>query len=421
MDNSDCEKADSALINIWSRIRDELAQLQDLAKNEFTGQVVNPISGSVYSQNTGCAALVFVTEYIRNGDSLYLLRARRALESLQQIDVHSGLAEPKWNRIGWHNNRGSLFTTGTLLDVIWKTQNLLGNEASKEDLLPLLHYLETCKISPGLYSHDSVNAGQNQSCVQNTTAIALYLTEEIAIRNVELQNALIKDCNVTLHSLLKGQRDDGFWSYVFPDALQRTIHRFPRVRSFVSHLPIVRRYFLVSGDSSIFFGDAVHHCLVLYYFTKSLCVRQQPSSLSTQAVIRGWNWIENFLLETDYGGLRFDFSWEPTPTVFRYANFRDTSTYFLILAMLPLLVDLGIASREDYHRISNGILIHVERKLLQDTDSATSIKPYEGPDAVLKWILPRVGEASAWKGALLAEFILSRRKFISDSSLKGTP
>ena len=109
---------------------------------------------------------------------------------------------------------------------------------------------------------------------------------------------------------------------------------------------------------------------------------------------------------TDDGALRFDFNWELVPSGFRYCNFRDTSTYFLILAMLPLLAELGV--EENGHKISAGLLLHIERSLLQGKAAITSIKPYESSNDVLRWILPRVGEASAWKGALLAEFVLSK-------------
>ncbi len=407
MMNQQCETEGVAFQRIWSHIRDELAFLQDQSPSEFRGQVVNPISGFVYLQNTSCAALVFATEYVRSGEVIWLSRAQLALDSLKKTDVHSGLEEPKWNRLGWHYNKGSLFATGTLLDTFWKTLRVLGLEDDKDNLLRLLRYLETCGIRPGLFAHDSVGQGQRSAPVQNTTAIALYLMEAAASQLDTFEETPLSECDVTLKLLLEGQRSDGFWPYIYPGVMQQLVFRSPLVGKCVRRLPIVRRYFFKGGDSSVFFGDAVHHCLVLYYLVKSIALRQ-PRTPWMQAVAKGWAWTHQHLIEARDGSLRFDFDWEPAPTGFRYANFRDTSTYFLILAMLPLLSSLGVIT-EDYHAISEGLLIHIDHDLLQGEGSVTSIQPYEGPDEILRYILPRVGESSAWKGALLAEFILNQR------------
>jgi hypothetical protein len=125
-----------------------------------------------------------------------------------------------------------------------------------------------------------------------------------------------------------------------------------------------------------------------------------------KTLIKGWAWIHEHLVETEYGGLRFDFEWEPVPYSFRWGNFRDTSTYFLILATLPILTCLGITTEEECQRLSKGILVHVEERLLDGQRFSTSVLPYEGPDRIIRFVLPRVGEASAWKGALLAEYVL---------------
>lgn len=49
----------SALLPVWTRIVAELALHQDLAPPEFSGQVVNPICGTVYILDTAFAAKVF--------------------------------------------------------------------------------------------------------------------------------------------------------------------------------------------------------------------------------------------------------------------------------------------------------------------------------------------------------------------------
>lgn len=406
MSSSQNRVSSSSLVRIWTRIRDELAAQQDLAQDEWCGNVVNPISGAVYSQNTACAALVFAAEYVQTEDHGWLSRAGRAIESLKGENVLMGVDEPKWDRLGWQSNRGSLFATGTLLDALWKAMNILRMDPDEEGLPRLLEYLKTCRIKPGQYAHDSIVNRHKPVPVQNVTAIALYILESIASWSREPAGDILEECRHVMDSLIRGQREDGFWPYTCPDPVQRLTFHFPAVRSIVKNIPVLRRYIIGVGDGSILFGDAVHHCLVLFYFAKCIGMYHQHSSISEQTLKKGWNWIRDHLVEYRDGIVRFDFDWEPIPTGFRYANFRDTSTYFLILAMTPILTRLNVVNEEDGRHICDGILLHIEDRLLQSARSPTCIKPYEGPDEVLKWILPRVGEASAWKGALLAEYML---------------
>jgi len=410
MPDSKSEISDDAFSHIWMCIKDELASLQEKAPNEQRGQVVNPISGAVYAQNTGAAALVFAADYVRTGSPDSLSRARLALEGLLKINIYSGLDEPKWSRLGWHNYKGSMFATGTLLDALWKAQALLQIGNDKQDFQPLLRYLETCKISKGLYTHDTFKPGQTPIPVQNTTAIALYLMEFVSSQAGDPGGELRSECDSIAESLGKGQRPDGLWPYTYPLPFQRMAFYFPAAWPFFGRLPIIRRYLLGAGDTSILFGDMVHHCLVLYYLAKSASLRPQSQGGYKHTVSKGWGWLRDHLINVGNGELKVDFSWEPAPTCFRYANFSDTSTYFLILAMLPFLVELGVISIADYHKFSSGVLMHVEQCLLNAKDCPTTIKPYEGPDEILKYILPRVGEASAWKGALLSEFISNHAK-----------
>lgn len=304
---------ESALLRIWSRIVDELVFHQDLAPDEFRGQVVNPISGSIYTRDTAFAAQVFATEYHRTKDKKWLSRAKAALDSLLEMDIYGGLDEPIWNRCGWHYNKGSLATTGMLLDAVWEAMSLLDCKHEEEQWRRLFRYLEGCLVGPGLFAHDSVKPGKNPPAVQNTTAIALYLLEYAASKVKDANELILEERNLALRSLYKGQRIDGFWPYIYPGAMQQLVFRFPTMRPFVRRLPIVRRYFYKAGDASVFFGDSVHHCLVLYYFAKSILLHE-PNYPYVSVVNRGWEWIYSHLVETLDGCLRFDFDWEPKPT-----------------------------------------------------------------------------------------------------------
>jgi hypothetical protein len=235
-------------------------------------------------------------------------------------------------------------------------------------------------------------------------AIAFYLLEEAAQRLGSVDNALLLERDMAERFLLHGQRQDGFWPYVYPGAMQQFVHRHQGLGEGIRRIPVLRRPFFKSGDESILFGDAVHHCLVLYYLAKASSLRE-PSSSVRKAINAGWEWICSHVVDANGSGFRFDFDWEPVPSFPRYCNFRDTSTYFLILASLPHLADLAIEGPE-YNAFSSGICAHIESALLEQKGSHPAIRAYEGTSEELRFILPRVGEATAWKGALLADIVL---------------
>jgi hypothetical protein len=386
-------------------VRDELARLQDAAPVDLRGDVVNPITGSVYAQNTACACAVFASAFAETGEASWQTRARLASDRLAAINVTAGVDEPKWNRFGWHHNRGSLFTTGTLLDAAWQAGPLLHQRPVAEEDRRLVEYVMSCRLPDGTFAHDSVRPGHHPASVQNTTAIALFLLQSVFARASGPDQSLESACRVALKSLVVGQRADGFWPYVYPEPAQRFALKRPSVGAVLERIPVIRRYAVGTGDRAITFGDAVHHCLVLHYLAKTMALRPQREEAPIRAVAAGWQWAVGLLRPSDGGGLRFDFDWEPAPTGFRYANFRDTSTYFLLLATLPVVVGLRIVSPREAGRVADGLVRHVERYLVGGSEFPTVIAPYEGPRDVLRWMLPRVGEASAWKGALLAEFL----------------
>ena len=405
------ETMGSVLLNIWLRIRDELASLQDNAPDEFRGHVVNSISGSIYTRDTAFAAQVFATEYRRTGDEKWLLRSKAALNSLRKMDIYGGLDEPIWNRYGWHFKKGSLATTGMLLDAVWEARNLVGLEYNESDVewQLLAQYLESCLVHPGFFAHDTVRPGSHPSVVLNTTAIALYLLEYMALKMGSSMPAIVRKRALVYSVLSKGQRMDGFWPYVYPGTMQQVSFRFPIIKSLVRYLPIVRKYFINNGDTSIYFGDAVHHCLVLYYLTKSLLLSGSDNRFKS-TLDSAWQWVYRKLLPFN-GSLILDFNWEPEPTSPRYCNFRETSAYFLILATLPLLFKMRIVG-DNYRDITLQLLTHIQYKLIEPEGVYPCIKPYEGPIKILRNILPRVGESVAWKGGCLSNIVLMDRSLL---------
>ena len=68
-----------AFLIVWERIVSELALHQDMSPKGKGGGVVNPISRSVCTQDTACAAKVFALEYKRTADVKWLTRSMAAI------------------------------------------------------------------------------------------------------------------------------------------------------------------------------------------------------------------------------------------------------------------------------------------------------------------------------------------------------
>jgi hypothetical protein len=401
---------------LWERIVGELAELQDETRAESPGHVSNPVSGGIYLRDTAFAAAVFATQYACAGRREWRERAEAALSALAPHDVFGGVPEPVWNRFGWHARRGSLAATGMLLDALWHARGQLGIRPEEAELAKMALYLSRCRIGSGLFAHDEVPRGSAPPPVQNTTALALHLM----VLGAEVEPGFFREERAaTWRRLREGQRPDGFWPYVYPDVAQRIYAASPSIgRVVLRRLPLVRGRVLRTGDRSIAFGDALHHCLVLHYALRSL-VPGEAEAWKLDAVRRGWGWVSDRLVPVAEAGLRFDFSDEPVPEVPRYCNFRDTSTYFLVLASLPLLIARAILSEEEARRISSGVAAHVARSLLKPPGVRPGIEAYEGPVEVTRNILPRVGESVAWKGFCLCEPLLRRAK--RESPSHGVP
>jgi hypothetical protein len=160
------------------------------------------------------------------------------------------------------------------------------------------------------------------------------------------------------------------------------------------------------GDRSIFFGDAVHHGLVLYYLLKSMTLDENITRAKLETATKGWEWTRDKLVATSDGGYCFDFQWEPVPDAPRYCNFRETSTYFLILGSLPYLQKFSILSTRERQDIQDRLLTHIGARLQEPKGTFPCIKPYEGSIEIVRNILPRVGESVAWKGSCLCHLVL---------------
>lgn len=385
----------SALLPVWTRIVSELAFNQDRASQEFSGQVVNPICGMVYILDTACAAKVFAVEYYRTEDEKWLTRAKAALESISIHDLFSGLHEPIWDVLGWHEVPGSLAATGIATDALWDSMDLLGTGLDEKDCEPLLTFLTGCLHGKGRFAHSTVRQGQQPRDIQNTTAVALYLLEYIAKKIPQLEHPLLRERGQAIRHLSNGQDKSGFWPYCYSGWLGKsTAAAFPILKK----IPVIRGYFLNTD-----FGDTMHQAMTLYFVVKYLSL--SPNHKHLEVISRGWEWINRHFINNNEEGLAIDWSWEPVPTFPRYCNFRDTNTYFWILGLLPNLENLGVVNKDESAKTIEGLLRHINDNLLEEEGEIPGIVPHEGPPEILRNILPMFDQGVAWKGSFLAEII----------------
>lgn len=390
-----------ALWIIWGRIVEELSLGQDKAPERYLGHAMNPVVGAVYYRETAFAAKVFATEYKRTGDENWLRRAELSLGALQTQNIYTGLDEPLWKPTGVVFKKGSIPATALLLCAFWNTMDLLEKNIEMEKWEDLISFLKRCYLKQGLFAHDEIRR-QNKAPlpVQNTSAMALFLMEVAYEKGIQ-DDFIINKRRQVLSCLLKGQRSDGFWPYIYPGYLQSSFFRFSLLRPYLK-----TRIFnlLYKGSKNILFGDSVHHCYVLYYLLQREFLNKRGDSVDH--IVAGWNWLKGRILE-ERGDLRFDFDWEPAPQAPCYCNFRDTTTYFLIINIALFLEKRDLIKKEESHHIINGLLKHIEVFLLSvNEEHFPCINPYEGPNEIIKNIFPRAAESVAWKGALLSDLIL---------------
>lgn len=377
---------------VWGRIVSELARLQDAAPAESPGAVVNPVYGAPYVFDACCAAVVFAAEYRRTEDERWQRRAVAAVQASQTHGIFRGVDEPTWDALGWHNAPKSLVVTGMAIDAYCDALKRLELPVEEGQVDGLLALLSRCRTERGGFVHDEPVPGQQRPEVQNATANALHLLVRFRSER-NLAGPLYASLEATVLRLARGQSASGFWPYHFPGARwKETVDRPP-----LNALLRPRRFFFYSGA-----GDVTHHLMTLYFaalYFSSTTARAHAAMLTD-----GWRWIEKRLVRGTDGRVSIDWSGEPVPTSPRFSNTRDANAYFLILGVLPLLAALRVVDRDESHAIAQGLLAHVDSRLMLPGHTPCVV-PSEGRVEIVRNILPMFEQSVAWKGRLMADII----------------
>lgn len=382
---------DNKILKIWDAIVSELAFLQDLAPQNQNGQVVNSITNEVYILDTACAAKVFAVEYQRTGNEDFHRRAISALDSISSQKLTSGLPEPIWDSLGWHEVFGSLAATGMALDAIFDAERILGYKKIKDDDFNLLlSFLNQCYYGKGRFAHNRIENDIIPSDVQNTTSIALYLLEFLYQNHLKIEHNLFTQREQSVRHLRCGQNPQGYWSYTYPK--YKWVGIIFRV-----YPPYYRRW------KELDYRDFLHQIMTLYFVTRYYEISPQKKYIET--VYQGWDWVKKHII---FNGdeMIIDWSYESVPTSPRYCNLRDTNTYFWIMALLPHLIKMNVITKSESDEFVSGITNHIDRNLMRGIGEKPCIVSNEGPTEILRNILPMFDQGVAWKGAFLSELIL---------------
>jgi len=303
------------------------------------------------------------------------------VDAVEEWGVYGGVDEPRWDPVGWHFHAGSLSVTGTILDAKWEAMDLLDRHHAADGRWERLGaYLEQCHHGPGRFAHNTIPPDSQAWDVQNTTAFALYLMSHDTHDASADDHAVYARVDDAVSHLLDGQRPDGFWPYIYPSRLQRALYHLEPLR------PVFEER-MVGGDSSIFFGDVSHQCYTAYLLLKSVTDGDRDGCL--RAVRRAWTWIRQRLLETDEGVLRIAYECEPEIDRVRYTNVGDTMAYFLVLSMLPKLVDVGVVDRAVADETAAGLVSHLVDSLLEP-DGTPCLPAHEKSRSERRHLLPAV-------------------------------
>ena len=169
----------------------------------------------------------------------------------------------------------------------------------------------------------------------------------------------------------------------------------------------MRFYNLLLRDRSIFFGDTLHHCLVLLFLLNSVVLHGlELHQKLKDAIVKAWELTQSWLIWHADSSIQVDFGWEPVPTHYRFGNFVDTTTYFSIMEIARLLKILGLVEKEKFVGLIQGLGYDIKKRLLHHTDIIPGVRGHEEIPGITELVFPHPSESVAHKGALMSGTII---------------
>lgn len=383
----------SSLESLWGVICEIVRSSQ-----QPDGSTLNPVVRATYYREAAFSANILATNALRYGFKEDAALAHQNIKLLWSKINNDGVVfdEPIWAPRGENIRPGSLPATVYLFEALNNACKKLETQSpihtSKTELLD---YIESCEIKPGIFAHDRIekNAPRLPHPVINTSLMAVWLKQ---LLGGDVHLSFFRD-------LKKQQRSCGLWPYLYSSFfLERALDKIQRVVPKSRTLIYVCQKLL--KDRSFFFSDFHHHAVCLQYLLK---IKFQRTAINKRIVSKAWAFIENNLKHED-GSISLNFDWEPQPNVPRYSNFKDTTTYFVVIEILYLLYEQGTLSKKQALTLSNSLSAHILKNLVASELHDPSIKcilPYEGTKDQIDLIFPRPAESVFHKGHLMCNMI----------------
>tara|TARA_B100000780_G_scaffold278245_1_gene251153 strand:- start:11392 stop:12567 length:1176 start_codon:yes stop_codon:yes gene_type:complete len=361
------------------------------------GATKNPVVEEVYVREAAFSSNILATNYLVNKieDDLLVAKKNHSFV-LSMISDGVTFNEPIWTPRGESLRKGSIPATIYLFEAMEKSSRKLNEDSpinnNKDDLSS---YIESCYLGNNHYAHDTVDKKSNEKVypVLNTTLMAEWMKFRITSKaNKRLSKTLRKE-----------QLKSGLWPYLVSTIpFEKMLDKFSSILPKSSLLKTI--CLKIFKDKSLFFADFHHHVVTLQYFIKS---QDEFNKDEIKIINNGWTFIENNIKKSD-SGWSLNFSWEPQPNIPRYSNFKDSTTYFLIMDVLFLMYQKDILKKNDILNTANMLSKHMIKKLsFKDKISGKwCFLAYEGSDSEIELIFPRPAESIFHKAHLMSELII---------------
>lgn len=382
--------------NLWSIIVEDV-----IARQNNDGSVENDIIEGVYPREVAFSANILATNYLKSKNDKDRLLAEKNCSFIScLLDNSVVFDEPIWTPRGLGSRKGSLPATVFLFWAYAAACEKLGQHNKIQQYREkLINYVSECRLKNGLYAHDAVIPGETGTAlpVVNTTLMAEWLLSSIGGRT---SNDLTK-------ILKSAQLRDGSWPYHFstflPEAL---LYKCLPVLPFKNRIKSACLRFV--KDRSIFFNDMLH-ILVTLHFAMLLC--KPEDTAAHDMICKALDFVERNTSDCT-NGMKINFDWEPQPNYPRYSNFKDTTSYFVLMDIYRLGSHLGILSAMEANIKINQLAKHVVDNLICEPNDAFPypIMPYEGSQKEVNLIFPRPAESVFHKGQLLANVVYYNHK-----------
>jgi hypothetical protein len=362
------------------------------------GSTMNPVVKAKYYRETAFSASILATNSVINNNSEDRVIAEKnfayVTERLNRVGVV--FDEPIWTPRGESLRKGSLPATVFLFEALELASKNLSRE-SQLDIYgkELMGYTEQCLMEDGWYAHDVID---------KTSSVKNYAVINTTLMAVLIKFLVTADKSEQLLDMLKSQQhQSGLWPYIVSGI--RVERLLDRVAFLVPKANRIKKICVkLFKDRSFFFSDFLHHAVTLQYLLKTT---PELNKKSIRLIRRGYSFIFKNIVEKD-NSAALDFSWEPQPQIPRYSNFKDTTTYFVVIDILFLMQERGLITTAEAVSKANKLARHMLDHLCVKNRASGEITflPYEGTNQEIDLIFPRPAESIFHKGHLMCNMIM---------------